>query len=286
MKQSAQRRPGRAAVAKGRKQKTMKSNCLKLPGHGPRASIFPWHGRCKFAFRQNYVAGMILAALLGCLTGVLAAPEPVDEALPLVGTDAHGHAYPGATVPFGMVQLSPDTPLQGWDGSSGYHYSDSAIIGFSHTHLSGTGCGCLGDVLLMPTVGKLYLDAGSPGEGYSSSFSHDQEHATPGYYSVFLKDPKVAVELTATARCGFHKYTFPESDQAHIILDLVHNVGNDPVKAAVHVESNDTISGYRFSDGWGGRRAIYFVMQFSKPFDSFGMEQDGRRLAADAHESV
>lgn len=230
----------------------------------------------------------LLAAVTGsCLIAVpvWALPEPVDEALPLVGTDAHGHAYPGATVPFGMVQLSPDTPLQGWDGCSGYHYSDSSIVGFSHTHLSGTGCGCLGDVMLMPTVGKLYLNAGSPGEGYMSRFLHAQEHATPGYYSVFLQDPKVTVELTATERCGFHKYIFPESDRAHIILDLVHNIGNDTVEASLKVESQDTISGYRFSNGWGGRRAIYFVMQFSKPFDSFGIERNGERLTADVHES-
>src|ERR1700677_3845123 len=177
-----------------------------------------------------------LAALVmgWCLitTPAWAEPQLVDESLPMIGTAAHGHAYPGATVPFGMVQLSPDTPLQGWDGSSGYNYSDSAILGFSHTHLSGTGCGCLGDVMLMPTVGRLYLDAGTPGQGYSSSFSHDQEHATPGYYSVFLKDPRIAVELTATARCGFHKYTFPATDQGHIILDLVHAGANDPVDAS------------------------------------------------------
>jgi len=233
---------------------------------------------------------MSLRNLLACLMGsclaaapVWAQPSPVDEPLPLVGTDAHGHAYPGATVPFGMVQLSPDTPLQGWDGSSGYHYSDSAILGFSHTHLSGTGCGCLGDVLLMPTVGEVYLDAGSPGKGYSSEFSHNQEHATPGYYSVFLKTPKVAVELTATPRCGLHKYTFPASDQAHIILDLVHSVGNDPVEASLQVENDHTISGYRISDGWGGRRAVYFAMEFSKPFDSYGTERDGVRLAADVY---
>ncbi len=247
--------------------------------------IFQQAGRHKISLFPNRIAGVMLVALLGCLACV-AASDPVEEALPVVGTDAHGHAYPGATVPFGMVQLSPDTPLQGWDGSSGYHYSDSAIVGFSHTHLSGTGCGCLGDVLLMPTVGMAYLDAGSPGQGYSSRFSHDQEHATPGYYSVFLKDPRVTVELTATARCGFHKYIFPESDQAHIILDLVHNVGNDPVDASLKVESNDTISGYRISNGWGGRRAVYFVMQFSKPFDSFGIERNGRQLAADDPESV
>jgi predicted alpha-1,2-mannosidase len=230
----------------------------------------------------------LLPALMGsCLlaTSVWALPQPVDEPLPLVGTDAHGHAYPGATVPFGMVQLSPDTPLQGWDGSSGYHYSDSAILGFSHTHLSGTGCGCLGDVLLMPTVGELHLDAGSPGNGYASRFSHEQETATPGYYRVFLEDPKVTAELTATLRCGFHKYQFPATDQAHIILDLVHNIGNDTVEASLKVEGNDTLSGCRVSNGWGGRRMIYFVMQFSKPFDSFGIEQDGKRLAPETQEA-
>ena len=189
-------------------------------------------------------------------------------------------------MPFGMVQVSPDTPLQGWDGCSGYHYSDSIILGFSHTHLSGTGCGGLGDMLLMPAVGDVHLNAGSPGNGYASSFSHDQEHATPGYYAVFLKDPKVAVELTATERSGFHKYTFPQSDKARIILDLAHGIGNNPVEAALKVENGNTISGYRISDGWGGRRTVYFVIQFSKPFDSFGIEKDGTRLAADAHESV
>ncbi|HWB61227.1 MAG TPA: hypothetical protein VG733_17225, partial [Chthoniobacteraceae bacterium] len=209
---------------------------------------------------------------------------PPWEGLPMVGTAGHGHAYPGATVPFGMVQISPDTPKRGWDGSSGYHYSDSIILGFTHTHLAGTGCGCLGDVLLMPTVGKVSLNAGPPGQGYESRFSHAKEHARPGDYAVFLDDPKIAVELTATERCGFHSYTFPESDEAHIVLDLVHNVGNDPVEASLTVEGNDTISGYRISNGWGGRREIYFVIQFSKPFASFGIEQDGQRVAEGTRE--
>ena len=213
-----------------------------------------------------------------------AAQHPVEETLPMVGTAEHGHAYPGAIVPFGMVQVSPDTPISGWDGSSGYHYSDSAIRGFSHTHLAGTGVGCLGDVLLMPTVGELHLDAGSPGKGYSSRFSHAEELATPGYYRVFLKDPQVTAELTATARCGFHKYTFAAADNAHVVLDLVHGIGNKAVEAEIHFEDSTTISGTRISDGWGGRRAIYFVMQFSKPFASFGIEQDGQRLPADARE--
>ena len=203
----------------------------------------------------------------------------------MVGTAEHGHAYPGAIVPFGMMQLSPDTPIEGWDGCSGYHYTDSAICGFSHTHLAGTGCGCLGDVLLMPTVGDIQLEAGSPGKGYTSRFSHGDELAVPGYYRVLLQDPQVTAELTATVRCGFHKYTFPASDNAHIILDLVHGVGNNPVEANIHVENGTTISGSRISEGWGGRRAIYFVMQFSKPFESFGLEQEKQRLGADAREA-
>jgi putative alpha-1,2-mannosidase len=133
------------------------------------------------------VRNFSIALLGGVLLATTLRAHPVDEALPMVGTSDHGHAYPGATVPFGMVQLSPDTPKQGWDGCSGYHYSDSVIIGFSHTHLSGTGCTGLGDVLLMPTTGKLILEAGDPGRGYSSSFFHNQEQATPGYYSVFLE---------------------------------------------------------------------------------------------------
>ena len=215
------------------------------------------------------VAGTCLLA-----ARVWALPDPVDEPLPMVGTAEHGHTYPGATVPFGLVQLSPDTPIAGWDGCSGYHYSDSAIVGFSHTHLSGTGCGCLGDVLLMPTVGEVHFNP----DGYRSGFSHDREHATPGDYRVFLDNPKVAVELTATARCGFHKYTFPAADDAHIILDLAHGVGNDAVETSVTVESDTTVSGSRISEGWGGRRAVYIVMEFSKPFASVVLERNGHRM--------
>lgn len=229
----------------------------------------------RFVHFHNTITGLITAGALGFSVAAGASPNPVDESLPLVGTDAHGHTYPGATVPFGMVQLSPDTGTEGWDWCSGYHYPDSVIQGFTHTHLSGTGASCLGDVLLMPTVGDVHLNAGSPGDGYASQFSHAQEVATPGYYRVFLETPNVTAELTATARCGFHKYTFPASDQSHLILDLAHGIGNTPVEAALHVENQNTVSGYRISDGWGGRRTIYFVMQFSKPFASFGIEQDG-----------
>jgi predicted alpha-1,2-mannosidase len=222
------------------------------------------------------LAGMcLLAASLGVLA------NPVDEPLPMVGTAEHGHTYPGATVPFGMVQLSPDTPIEGWDACSGYHYSDSSIVGFSHTHLSGTGCGCLGDVLLMPTVGEIQCNP----ERYRSGFSHKREHATPGDYRVFLDDPKVAVELTATARCGFHKYTFPASERAHIILDLAHGLDNKPVETALTVENDKTVSGWRDSDGWGGRRVVYFAIQFSKPFTSVVLERNNRRVAENVVES-
>jgi len=224
---------------------------------------------------------LIYAITVAAAVHAWGAINPVDLPLPLVGTDGHGHAYPGATVPFGMVQLSPDTRLDTWDGCSGYHYSDSTILGFSHTHLSGTGCGCMGDIMLMPTVGEVTLEAGSPGKGYASCFSHQQEKATPGYYQVFLGTPKVNVELTTTERCGLHQYTFPASAQSHFVLDLVHGIMCKTTESSIQVENHKTITGFRTSEGWGGSRTVYFVMEFSKPFDSFGVERDGQRLAND-----
>ena len=211
-----------------------------------------------------------------------ASPTPSEAVNPFVGTDGHGHTYPGATVPFGLVQLSPDTRTETWDGCSGYHYSDTTILGFSHTHLTGTGAADLGDVLLMPTVGNVHLEVGTPGKGYISRFSHARETAHPGYYRVYLDDPKVTAELTATARAGFHKYTFPATDSAHVIVDLVHGIGCSVYEAGLTVEGHDTISGYRKTHGWAGDRSVYFVLKFSRPFNSAGIEQDGRRLAPEA----
>ena len=133
-----------------------------------------------------------------------------------IGTGGHGHTYPGATVPFGMMQLSPDTFNQGWDWCSGYNYSDDSIMGFSHTHLSGTGIGDMLDILLMPCTGQVKIEPGDrskPQEGYRSRFSHDDEVAIPGYYSVLLRDYQIHAELSATARAGVHRYTFPEETQ-------------------------------------------------------------------------
>jgi len=200
--------------------------------------------------------------------------SPVDYVNPLIGTDAHGHVYPGATVPFGMVQLSPDTRDTGWDGSSGYHYSDNSILGFTHNHLTGTGCPDLGNILLMPTVGALKVVPGDkPGEGYRTAFSHDNETARPGYYEVYLPDYQVKVELTATARAGFHRYTFPATDAAHVVIDLQHGIGNKTIESQLTIEDDHTASGYRRSDGWGGQKTYYFVMKFSRPFDSAGVGQ-------------
>lgn len=229
----------------------------------------------KNMFLKNGITRWLIPGI-SCLGVAFAchAKSPADYVDPFVGTDAHGHVYPGATVPFGMVQLSPDTRDTGWDGCSGYHYSDNSILGFSHNHLTGTGCGDLGNILLMPEVGAVKLVPGDqPGDGYRARFSHDQETSRPGYYEVFLPDLKVKVELTATAHAGFHRYTFPASDAAHVIVDLQHGIGNKTTEAELKIEDDHTASGFRRSDGWGGGKVYYFVMEFSKPFESSGVAQ-------------
>jgi predicted alpha-1,2-mannosidase len=237
--------------------------------------------------KNNYIKMLVACTRRICFTATLllsvmvcSATSPVDYVNPMIGTDAHGHVYPGATVPFGMVQLSPDTRDNTWDGSSGYHYSDTSILGFSHNHLTGTGCPDLGNILLMPTVGALKLTPGArPGDGYRARFSHDNEISRPGYYEVFLPDYQVKVELTATARAGFHRYTFPTTDAAHVVVDLQHGIGNNVTEAQLTIEDDHTASGFRRSDGWGGGKVYYFVMEFSRPFDSAGVAQADRDVA-------
>jgi predicted alpha-1,2-mannosidase len=231
---------------------------------------------------KHFLINLNLAGAVLMSIGVCQAKPVVDYVNPLIGTDAHGHVYPGATVPFGMVQLSPDTRDSGWDGCSGYHYSDNSILGFSHNHLTGTGCGDLGNILLMPTVGELKLTPGAhPGEGYQSRFSHADEIARPGYYGVLLVDYNVKVELTATARAGFHRYTFPATTEGHVIVDLQHGIGNRTTEAQMTIENDHTASGYRRSDGWGGGKIYYFVMEFSRPFDSAGVAQRDKDVAGE-----
>src|SRR5882757_5450161 len=194
-----------------------------------------------------------------------------------IGTGGHGHTYPGATIPFGMVQLSPDTGTTGWDHCSGYHLDDPTIMGFSHTHLSGTGGADLLDILLMPGTGTAHADPGTesdPGSGYRSRFSHADETATPGYYSVLLKDSNIKAELTATNRVGLHRYTFPEDATGHFVVDLQHGVEDDNLHgehthiltSEIEIVGNDTVTGGRRTAQWAPGRYIYFAMKFSKPF--------------------
>jgi len=228
-----------------------------------------------------------IVAVSACLAAgsVWAAPVPVDEALPLVGTGGHGHTYPGATVPFGFVQVSPDTRTEGWDSCSGYHYSDSSILGFSHTHLSGTGCADLGDLLILPVTGK--LDTPLDAKRFRSPFSHDQEVAQPGFYSVDLDKSGVHVELTATAHAAMHRYTWPLTREGrlkgeqHLLLDLVHGLASKPIEAALNIESSNRVTGYRRTGGWAKDKTVYFVIESSDPFFGYGLEVDGKSLPAD-----
>ncbi|MGH9882065.1 MAG: GH92 family glycosyl hydrolase, partial [Pyrinomonadaceae bacterium] len=194
---------------------------------------------------------------------------------PFIGTAATGHTFPGATLPFSMVQLSPDTRLSGWNGSSGYHYSDNTIYGFSHTHLSGTGIPDYGDILLMPGVGEVYLNAlngGQTDKGYASRFSHQNETAHAGYYSVKLDDGNIFVELTTTKRAGLHRYTFPATDAANIIIDLTHR--DKVTDSGLRVTEGNSVVGWRKSEAWAKNQVVYFAAEFSRPFTSWGIAHD------------
>ncbi|MFD2941756.1 GH92 family glycosyl hydrolase [Flavobacterium notoginsengisoli] len=188
---------------------------------------------------------------------------------PFIGTGGHGHTYPGATVPFGMLQVSPDNGISSWDWCSGYHYSDSIVSGFSHLHLSGTGIGDLADILFMPTNKKLDLTAKAASRDflpYKSKYNHVHEKAVPGYYQVFLEDPKINVELTSTQRTAYHKYTYNNNDTQSVVVDLGFAINWDKaVKTAIKIEDANTISGYRYSTGWAKNQKVFFVAKFSKP---------------------
>jgi predicted alpha-1,2-mannosidase len=198
--------------------------------------------------------------------------QPAEYVNPFLGTDFFGHTFPGASLPYAIVHLSPDTGTEGWTYCAGYVYSDNSIIGFSHTHWSGVGMVNGGEIMLMPTVGEqLQIVPGireNPDTGYRSRFSKKDEFASPGYYSVLLKDVDVKAELTATQRAGFHRYTFPETDNARIILDLGHQIGNmkSTELSELKIVNNNRIEGWK-SAGLG---KVYFVAEFSKPFRYYG----------------
>lgn len=220
-------------------------------------------------------------ALFACLAALPAAHaseagmRAYDAVDPFIGTGGEGHTFPGATVPFGMVQLSPDTRIQprkdayGW--AAGYRHSDDTIVGFSHTHFSGTGHSDLGDVLLMPVSGEAKLERGDsakPGSGYTSRFSHDSEQAKPGYYAVTLSDYGVRAELTATPRVGVHRYAFPKEKPAHVLVDLRTSMYDYPGKvqwSRIRLRPDGTITGFRETRGWAPGRQLYFALRFSRP---------------------
>lgn len=217
------------------------------------------------------VSCLMSACLLSC-----AKVAPLQEDLaqfvdPMIGTGGHGHVFVGANVPFGMVQLGPTQLSKGWDWCSGYHYSDSTIVGFAHTHLSGTGIGDLGDIALMPITGEVKLSKGTT-EGYEtgfySKFSHSSEQVIPGYYKVLLDRYQIGVELTATPRVGLHKYQYPVGSRAKVLFDLENGIGWDSLAHSSVVHENDSVvSGYRYSKGWARNQKVYFTAHFSKKIE-------------------
>ncbi len=232
--------------------------------------------------KQNLLVFIYLFVLLINCAPKKSAFLPEKSVDPFIGTDAHGHTFPGATAPFGMVQLSPDTDIEGWDWCSGYHSSDISIKGFSHKHLSGTGASDYGDILFMPTVGEIKFNPGDknkPETGYRSSFSHSSETAMPGYYAVHLADYDIDVELSVTKRTGIHRYKFPKAVKSNIIIDLVSGIHDRPVEAYIKIINNNEIVGYRRSSGWARDQKIYFVAKFSSDFSDYGFQVNGESVS-------
>ena len=227
-------------------------------------------------------------------TVAIAQTNVVDLVNPIIGTNGMGHTFPGACVPFGLVQLSPDTDTiphnvdgkyqpRSYEYCAGYQHKDSSIVGFSHTHFSGTGHSDLGDILIMPTTGTLKLNPGTatnPDGGYRSRFSHGTEISRPGYYEVMLTDYGVKAQLTTTQRVGIHKYTYPtNSENQRIILDMIHGIYNYDGKVLwtnIRVENDTLVTGYRITNGWARTNYTYFAMSFSKPITHYGCEEKAK----------
>lgn len=286
--------------------------------------------------RRQFLQGAAALTLLGGLDprGTLAAPRGQGSAAALtgmakngvsrfvdvfVGTGGHGHTFPGASMPWGMVQLSPDTNDFGWDACSGYHQADGSIMGFSHTHLSGTGASDMLDVLMMPAQGEVLLDPGDrglppynyyskfdgaahgphlttdmvahPGKGYRSRYDQASEQGVPGYYRVRLTDHDILAELTATLRAGLHRYTFAKGGKAHLVVDLAHGYHDDPKvpckvsDATLKLVGNDTLVGGRRVHQWANGRHIYFAMKLSRPFAAATLYSENQPLPSGTGEA-
>src|SRR5690606_11633728 len=238
--------------------------------------------------KKNYMNfAKVLAFMVIPVLSNAQQPNLSQYVKPLIGTAKMGHTFPGATVPFGSVQLSPETDtipyaVNGqytgdvYKYCAGYQYDDPTIVGFSHTHFSGTGHSDLGDILVMPTQGKVQLNPGTsdrPQDGYRSPYSHDNELAEANYYKVKLDKHNIQAELTTSTRVGVHRYTFPASDQSHLILDLtsgIYNYDGKNVWTVVRVLNDSTITGYRQTNGWARTRTVYFAIKTSKAFKNYG----------------
>ena len=222
------------------------------------------------------------------MAGMAHAEELTQYVDPLIGSAEHGHVFVGANVPYGFVQLGPSNINQDWDWCSGYNRSDSTIIGFAHTHLSGTGCGDLHDIMVMPVIGQVTYARGHHDDQQSGLWSYQdraKERAQAGYYATHLKRYGIDAELTATSRVGLHRYTFPESKEAAVVIDLVHGGGWDRCReSAVRIVDDHTIEGYRYSGGWADDERIYFRAEFSRPFESYafieGTDKEARTVAS------
>ena len=223
-------------------------------------------------------AGLLLAA-----TTAAPAQQLTSYVDPFIGTGGHGHVFLGANVPFGAVQVGPQNIFKGWDWCSGYHYSDSLLTGFSHTHLSGTGASDLGDVLLMPYTGAIKTDKGrqaAPHQGYLSRYSHQREKAEPGYYAVTLDDYNIRVELTSTARVGLHRYTFPAgSPPAHVIIDLKEGISDKATDTELTQVDAQTFIGYRRSHGWANNQLLCFAIKTSVPVTELALYNEAQLLS-------
>lgn len=241
-----------------------------------------------------YVLVFSLILIMGCNKKTEHKPIKTTSLLdyvdPFIGTGGHGHTYPGATVPFGMLQVSPVNGISAWDWCSGYHYSDSIAIGFSHLNLSGTGIGDLADILFMPVNKEVDLSINPISRdsiSYKSAYNHNNEKVSPGYYQVFLEDHNINVELTTSKRTASHKYTFNQDDIQSVVINLGFAINWDKaLETSIKIEDKYTISGYRFSTGWAKNQKVFFVAKFSKPIANYKLYEDGKLSNKDFAEST
>ena len=274
------------AREKGRYAAVSKEKAARIWSYLPKAlTSRPFHQNQHINIMN--IKKEVVAVAMAMFSLSAAGQQAVDYVNPIIGTNGMGHTFPGACTPFGWVQLSPDTDTiphnvdgvyqkKAYEYCAGYQYRDKTIVGFSHTHLSGTGHSDLGDILLMPTVGDLQLNPGTaehPENGYRSRFNHSTEKATPGYYEVMLDDYGIKAQLTATPRTGVHKYTFPKDKDGHLILDLTHGIYNYDGKVlwtSLRVENDTLLTGYRITNGWARTNYTYFAISLSQPIKNYG----------------